>query len=137
MNVWERWRVATYSIGHNLSLLPLREKYNLSRLPWGKKYRSNFEITALILEAVKDGGEGRFAIMKRASVNCTQLEKLLSSLVEIGFIETYAGEGRILCRATEKGLAFLRQYYVLLGMLLAPQAQSRMPTIVCEAPVRR
>ena len=129
--------MTTYSIGHNLSLLPLREKYNLSMLPWGKKYRSNFEITALILEAVKDGGEGRFAIMKHASVNCKQLEKFLGSLVEMGFIETYVGEGRILCRATEKGLAFLRQYYVLLGMLLAPQEQSKMSTIVCEARVRR
>ena len=105
-------------------------------LPLGKKYRSHFEIIALILEAVKDGGEGRFSIMKHASVNCTQLEKFLSSLIEVGFIEIDTREGKTLCRTTEKGLAFLRQYYVLLGMLLTPQTQSNTPIIICEARVR-
>jgi predicted transcriptional regulator len=122
----------TYLVGRNVSYSPSREKYNLCRLPLGKKYRSHFEIIALILEAAKDGGEGRFAIMKRASVNCTQLEKFLNSLVETGFIEIDNMEGRRLVRATEKGLSFLRQYYVLLGMLLTPTAQIKSPSIICK-----
>lgn len=128
--------MATYLVKHDTSYLPLRKKYSPCMLPLGKKYRSHFEIIALILEAVKDGGEGRFSIMKHASVNCTQLEKFLSSLIEVGFIEIDTREGKILCRTTEKGLAFLRQYYVLLGMLLTPQTQSNTPIIICEAPVR-
>jgi predicted transcriptional regulator len=122
----------TYLIGRDMSNPLSREKYNLCRLPFGKKYRSNFEIIALILEAIKDGGEGRFAIMKRVSVNCTQLDKFLSSLVETGFIQIHNMEGRRVVRATEKGLSFLRQYYVLLGMLLTPTPQSNSPNIICK-----
>ena len=124
--------MATYLIGRGMSYLPSRKKYDLCMLPIGKKYRSHFEIIALILEAVKDGNEGRFAIMKHASINCNQLEKFLSSLTEIGFIEVDSKEGRSMCRATEKGLSFLRQYYVLLGMFLTPSIQRRSPNIICE-----
>jgi predicted transcriptional regulator len=123
-------------IGQNLSYLPLRNKYSSCKLPLGKKYRSHFEIIALILEAVKNGGEGRFSIMKHASVNCAQLEKFLGSLTEMGFIEIDAKESRVRCRATERGLAFLRQYYVLLGMLLTSQTGDRTPDIFCEAKLR-
>jgi predicted transcriptional regulator len=129
--------MATYPVVRTIPFLTSRKKYNLSRLPLGKKYRSHFEIIALILEAAKEDGEGRFAIMRHASVNCTQLEKFLSSLIEIGFVEVYPTEGRTLCRATEKGLAFLREYYVLLGMLLAPTTYDKIQNIVCEAQVRR
>lgn len=127
--------MATYPISRTVPFLAKRNKYDLSRLPLGKKYRSHFEIIALILEAAKEGGEGKFAVMKHASVNCTQLDKFLSSLIEIGFIEMHAAEGRMLCRATEKGLAFLREYYVLLGMLLAPPRHNEIPRIICETHV--
>jgi predicted transcriptional regulator len=129
-------KMATYTINRTYPLLASRKKYNLSMLPLGKKYRGHFEIIALILEAAKDGGEGRFAIMRHASVNCSQLEKFLRSLIEMRFIEVYGKEGRILCRATEKGLAFLREYYVLLGMLVTAPTQNNIPNIICEAQVR-
>jgi predicted transcriptional regulator len=126
-------KMATYPVSRTIPFLASRKKYNLSMLPLGRKYRSNFEIIALILEAAKDGGEGRFAIMRHASVNCSQLEKFLNSLIEMSFIEVYAREGRIRCRATEKGLAFLREYYVLLSMLMAEPTQNNIPNIICEA----
>lgn len=124
--------MATYPVGRTVPFLAKRNKYDLSMLPLGKKYRSHFEIIALILEATREGDEGKFAVMKHASVNCTQLDKFLGSLIEIGFIEMHAGEGRMLCRATEKGLAFLREYYVLLGMLLAPPRNNEISSVVCE-----
>ncbi len=129
--------MATHPVGRTIPFLVSRKKYSLSKLPFGKKYRSHFEIIALILEAAKDDGEGRFAIMRHASVNCTQLERFLGSLVEMGFIEMYPTEGKMLCKATQKGLAFLREYYVLLGMLLTPTPYNNVPNIVCEARVRR
>ena len=125
--------MATYLIGRNITSLPSRSKYNSCQLPLGKKYRSHFEIIALILEAVKEGRGGRFAIMKHASVNCTQLEKFLSSLIETGLITVDTTNGRAMCKATEKGLNFLREYYVLSGMLLAPHTEPRTSAIICEA----
>ena len=83
-----------------------------------KKYRSYFEIVALMLEATKESDTTRYLIMKRAGVNCKEARKYSQSLVEIGFIEVCVEEGRMLYKASEKGLDFLRQYYVLLGLLL-------------------
>jgi predicted transcriptional regulator len=129
--------MATYLIGRNVTYNQWHKKYSPCGLPIGKKYRSHFEIIALILEAAKNRGEGRFAIMKYASVNCTQLEKFLHSLVDIGFIEVESMQGRSICRATEKGLAFLRQYYVLLGMLIDSHPEGNLPAMIIEAPTGR
>lgn len=112
--------------------LPLHKKYNSCRLPLRKKYRSYFEIIGLVLEAVKDNGTARFSIMKYADINCAQLKKYLQALIDIGFIQADMKEGRVAYRATEKGLDFLRQYYVLLGMLLSASTRNKPTSIVHE-----
>jgi predicted transcriptional regulator len=107
-------------------------KHNLCTSPLHKKYRGHFEIIALLLEAVKDNGATRFSIMKHASINYNQL-KYLHSLTEIGFIKIDKKEDQCFYRTTEKGLDFLRQYYVLLGMLLSAFARNKPASIVYEA----
>jgi predicted transcriptional regulator len=82
-----------------------------------KKYRGNFEIIALLLEAVKNNCSTMFPIARYTRTNYKQLKKYLSDLTEIGLIEINSENGRRLYRATEKGSNFLRQYYVLLGLL--------------------
>ena len=94
-------------------------KLSLRYLAWRKKNRSHFEIIASMLEAVKNNGTGRYPIMKHTGINSAQLKKYLKSLTEMGFIEANTKEGRVLFRASEKGLDFLRQYYVLLGKMLS------------------
>jgi len=96
------------------------ERYRLSRLPLHHKYRSHFEIIALILESVSEDGAGKFLIMKRASVNCVQLKKYLRLLLQLGFVELEIGKGRMCYRTSESGLEFLRRYYDLLEMLSFP-----------------
>jgi predicted transcriptional regulator len=105
--------------------------------PLGKKYRSHFEIIALMVEAVKDAGQARFSIMKHASINCGQLNRFLGSLVEMGFIQEDLKEGKVVYRASDRGLDFLRQYYVLLSMLLAAENRIRRPTILYEPQLRQ
>ena len=97
---------------------------NLRRLAWCKKNRSHFEIIASILEAFKNNGTGLsgYCLMKHAGVNSAQLKEYLESLIEIGFIETDTEDNRTLYRANEKALDFLRQYYILAGMLLSTHA---------------
>jgi predicted transcriptional regulator len=85
-----------------------------------------------MLEAVKDNGTTRFSIMKYADINCVQLKKYLQALVDIGFIQANMKEGRVAYRATEKGLDFLKQYYVLLGMLLSASTRNKRTSIIHE-----
>jgi predicted transcriptional regulator len=99
----------------------------------GKKYRGHFEIIALLLEAVKDTDATGFSIMKHANVNCNQLKKYLQALTEIGFIEVDKKVDRCLYKTSEKGLDFLRQYHVLLGMLLNASADNKSGSIVYGA----
>jgi predicted transcriptional regulator len=110
-----------------------RMKNNLYSLSLHKKYRGHFEIIALLLEAVKDNGATRFSINKHVNTNYSQLKKYLRSLTEIGFIEMDKKEDRCFYRTTEKGLDFLRQYYVLLGMFLNAFARNKPASIVYEA----
>jgi len=56
--------------------------------------------------------------MRYTSNNYTQLKKYLDLLAKIGFIEVNIGQGKVLYRASEKGLAFLRQYNILRDMLI-------------------
>jgi len=98
-----------------------------------KKYRSGFEIMALILEAVKDNAKAQYSIMKNVGINYKLLEKYLESLVEMDFVEKSVEEGRVLYRDSAKGLAFLRQYYVLLGMLLNASSRNRQNSTVRKA----
>jgi predicted transcriptional regulator len=109
-----------------------RMKNNLCTLPLHKKYRGHFEIIALLLEAVKDNGATRFSIMRHMSTNYKQLEKYLDSLIKIGFIEMAIREDQCLYRATEKGLSFLKQYHILLGMLLSAFTRSKPVSIDYE-----
>ena len=126
-----------YAIDHDLSCLPLQNRYRLCGFPLGKKYRSHFEIIALMVEAVKDGGQARFSIMKHASINCGQLNRFLNSLIEMGFIWEDVKDGRVMYRASERGIDFLRQYYVLLSMFLAAANGTRRPNIADEPLLRQ
>jgi predicted transcriptional regulator len=98
-----------------------------------KKYRSHFEIIASILDAAKDNNEDKYSLMKHTGFNYAQLKKYLEYLNKIGFIEMHAKDYRVAYKATAKGLDFLRQYYVLLGILLNAYTQNKQPQIVCEA----
>jgi len=98
---------------------PLRKRYGTSMfLNLHRKYRSDFEIFALILEGLKAGGAGRYLLMKHTGVNYAQLDKFLKALMTLGFILPDKKDGQVFYRATENGLDFLGQYYVLLSMLL-------------------
>lgn len=121
-----------YIVDRSLSFIPLQKRYRLCGFPLGKKYRSYFEIIALVVEAVRDAGQPKFSIMKHASINCGQADKFLSSLTSMGFVEQYAMSGRPMYRASERGLAFLRQYYVLLGMFLVSEDEARQPAIIYQ-----
>ena len=97
-------------------------EFNLCCVIWRKKNRGPLEIIASILEAVKSNGTSRYSLMTHIGSNSATLKKYLESLTEMGFIETNIKDGRILYRASEKGLDFLRQYYVLLGKMLSTRA---------------
>lgn len=96
------------------------------------KYRSNIELIGLILEAVKNNDTTRYPLMRYTSINYSQLKKYLGRLTEIGFIETHEKDGQVLYRASEKGLDFLRQYYVLLGTLLNAYTRNKSPEAICQ-----
>jgi predicted transcriptional regulator len=134
-----KW-METYLGGHGLAYLPLQkrpqEKYHTCGFPLGKKYRSHFEIIALIVEAVKDSGQAKFSIMKHSNINCGQLNKFLFSLVEMGFVEQYVANGRPMYRASTRGQSFLRQYYVLLSMLMASEREVKRFPMIYEAQVK-
>jgi predicted transcriptional regulator len=118
-----------YIVDRSVSFIPLQKRYRLCGFPLGKKYRSHFEIIALIVEAVKDAGQPKFSIMKHASINCGQADKFLGSLGQMGFIVQYTIAGRPMYQASERGLAFLRQYYVLLSMFLISENEAKQPAI--------
>lgn len=126
----------TYLNDHILPYMPLPTKYHTCGFPIGKKYRSHFEIIALIVEAVKDGTQAKFSIMKYANVNSGQFNKFLNSLVEMGFIERYLTDGRPLYRASARGQSFLRQYYILLSMLMTSESNTRHLPVMYETGVR-
>lgn len=98
----------TYMDNHILPIFPQhkrgQEKYHTCGFPLGKKYRSHFEIIALIVEAVKESEQAKFSIMKHASINCGQLNKFLGSLIEMGFIEQYMVHGKPTYRADRKSV---------------------------------
>jgi predicted transcriptional regulator len=93
------------------------KEIGLIRIPLQKKYRSYIEIVALILEAVKYGDAGLYFIMKQTNINYPQLKKYLKPLSRLGFVEPSVRDGKAFFRASEKGLAFLKQYNVLRDML--------------------
>ena len=103
----------------------LSQKYATSKFcNLRMKYRSSFEIIASILETVKHGDAGQYAIITQTGISHLQFKKYLESLGEIGFIETIQDKGRIFYRTSMKGRDFLDQYYVLLEMLSNTQISS-------------
>jgi predicted transcriptional regulator len=114
-----------------LSYVPFREKYSTTNFPFlHKKYRSHIEIMALILESLKSSGVGQSSIMRRVGLNHLQFKKFLKALDDMGFVEMSAQEDLISYKATGKGLDFLRQYYVLLGMVSSACERTQLARIM-------
>jgi predicted transcriptional regulator len=106
------------------------KEFNLISLSLNNKYRSHIEIIALILEALKCGDTGRYSLMKHTSVNYSQLKKYLKLLSKIGFIETDIREDSVFYRASELGVAYLRQYGILRDMLLGTYSRIRSRDLI-------
>ncbi len=90
-----------------------------------------------MLEAMKENGASRFFIMKHTKTNSAQLNRYLKSLIEIGFTETTLKNGRFLYVTSEKGLAFLRQYYVLQEMLSKASRETKLQSLSYERLAQR
>jgi len=85
-----------------------------------KKYRNTFEIFAMMIGAVKENngnGAPRFSIMRNTSINSAQLKRYLNSLAEMGFVEVDNAQNRMVYKATNRGLDFLKQYNILQRMM--------------------
>lgn len=111
----------------------LHKANDLCNLSLHKKYRTHFEIIALVLEAVMNNGATRFSISRHTGTSYKLLGKYLQVLTEIGFIEVCLKENRIIYKASRKGIDFLMQYYVLLEMLLSASANSRLKNAIYPA----
>ena len=109
------------------------QKYTTSRfLNLRMKYRSSFEVVASILETAREDGAGQYAIITRSCITHSQFKKYLSSLMEVGFIETVTENGHVAYRTSGKGLEFLNQYHVLLEMLSSAFTDDGMAAIACD-----
>jgi len=71
---------------------------------------------------MKNNGTTIYPLMRHIGSNFVELKKYLESLTEMDFIETDVKDGRVIYKASEKGLDFLRQYYVLLEKMLSTPA---------------
>jgi predicted transcriptional regulator len=121
--------MADYVVERNLLVPSMRNKNGLRSLPLSKKYRSYFEIIASIIDALRNGNKDKYCLMKDTGINYAQLKKYLDSLARIGFIQLDIRKSQIQYEATEKGLCFLEQYFILLGMLWnaqSPDGQDQM-----------
>ncbi|MEM3696357.1 MAG: winged helix-turn-helix domain-containing protein [Candidatus Bathyarchaeia archaeon] len=108
------------------------KEFDLICLPLQKKYRSQMEIIALILEAAGNNGAALYSLMKRTGINYAQLKKYLPSLTKIGFLDAEVREGKILFRVSERGFAFLRQFNILRDMLLSAYVGNKLVKAVQE-----
>jgi len=81
-----------------------------------KRYRSSFEIVALILETANERAN-LFTIAKRLKTSYIQLRRYLNYLTRIGLIDVVCSGKQILYKTSEKGFEFLRLYYNLLKIL--------------------
>jgi len=103
----------------NLSSLLLYKNISSDYLPLQKKYRSHFEIIASMLEVARNnGGVVASSFLRHSGMSYRLLRKYLDYLTETGFIKMNIKEGKVLYRVSVKGLAFLRQYYILQEMLI-------------------
>jgi hypothetical protein len=55
----------------------------------------------------------------------------------MGFIEQSTVEGRSMYRASARGQSFLRQYYILLSLLMTSEKDARRLPLIYEAQPRR
>lgn len=78
-----------------------------------------------MLEAMRNNGASRFFIMKHANTNSAQLNTYLKTLIQMGFVEVTLKNNRFLYIASKKGLAFLKQYYILQEMLLEASPETK------------
>jgi predicted transcriptional regulator len=85
---------------------------------------------ALIVEVAKGRDTSQSSIMRYANLNYKQLKKYLQCLKDMEFIAANSTDQQIAYKATEKGLNYLRQYYVLLGMLMNAYAQTDLTQII-------
>lgn len=124
--------MADYMLEHDSYNLSLLKKNSPCQSTLSKKYRSHFEIIAAILDATKYDSGDKYSLMKRTGINYAQLKKYLASITKIGFIEIRMIGQRILYAATERGLEFLKQYYLLLGMLMNTYSLEEQSRSVCQ-----
>ena len=108
----------------------------VSNVPiFDKRYRSSFEIIALILEAACEGAS-RFAIANHLNTNYFQLRRYLDYLIRIGFIDVEPNGRQILYKTSKKGLEFLTLYNVLLRILLSV-GETQMPAKIAYQSARQ
>jgi predicted transcriptional regulator len=137
--MWER-NMAAYTVTRDSSDSSLLGTKDVWQLPASKKYRSHFEIIASILDVARNNSGDKYFLMKHTSVNYAQLKKYLGFLTRTRFIEVEMRGQRIQYCATERGLAFLKQYRILLGMLADTYAVGDQGQLVYQptcAPTRK
>jgi predicted transcriptional regulator len=115
-----------------LTMVNYLREVMLIRFPLQKKYRSYIEIIALILEAVKFGDAGLYAIMKQTNISYPQLKKYLKPLNMLGFVNASIKDGKVFYKASDKGLAFLRQYNLLRDILSTANFENNLQCVVCR-----
>ena len=81
-----------------------------------RKNRSHFDIIAIMLENSKNE-TGTYNLVKHTNISFAQFRKYLMTLENMGFLETCEQEGRRYYKASERGIAYLKQYYALQRML--------------------
>jgi predicted transcriptional regulator len=89
--------------------------------------RTRVEILSSILN-VAERGALKTHIMYKANLSHTQLERYLAFLKENGLLEEVSDTraGTRLYHATEKGIAFLKDYWRLSGYFLQKDAEVRI-----------
>ncbi len=110
------------------------EQLSLICFRLNKKYRSEIEIIALILEAARHTGTGRYYLMKQTGINFSQLKKYLETLVKLGFVEADIKERKVYYRASQEGLAFLGQYNILRDMLMGVYSKNGSANVIYNSP---
>lgn len=127
----EEVSLVNYTRKTDMPTLTLRHGQSAQCSPLRKRYRSYFEITASMLEAMTSCSQTTFTLMKQAGISYKLLKRYLEYLAGSGLIETGISRGRISYRASEKGRNFLRQYRILQEMLLTDD-QNSAANLVCD-----
>jgi len=105
----------TFSLNHSFLYAAKRRNNSFYRL--GRKYRSRLEIMTLMLEAISHNRSSIGFITRYANINHKQFNEYLNFLINIGFITVNIQNSKISYKISERGLSFLKQYYILMEML--------------------